>query len=604
MASQIRILPEQLCNRIAAGEVIERPASVVKELVENSLDAGASEITVEVEKGGRRLIRVVDDGCGMGREDVFLCLERHATSKIAGDADLFSLRTLGFRGEALPSIASVSRMTLRSRSADSEAGMELVVEGGEIRRAEACGMAVGTSIEVRDLFFRMPARRKFLRRDETELSHIGDVVTRIALAHPEVQFSLLHHGRKLVDVRRNEGLRSRVAGLLGRSLAGELLAVDRSGGEGRVFGLVGPPSTSRATTGAIHTFINGRTIRDRVVQHAVMEAYRTLLPKGRYPVVVLFIEVDPAEVDVNVHPTKHEVRFRRQAQVHDFITGAIRQVLGGSSWLRQEPATEASPADRPPALQRVPSAGDAAERGREGVRESLGRYLQRQEESGGMGSTRPSARPLIRLPERAPEDDREEGAGFFSNLRYIGQYHDSYLLCQDGSDLVLIDQHAAHERIGYERLRQGWRRGTIERQQLLFPPVLEFGHAEADLVESHLAHFSGLGFELEHFGGNSYVLKAIPQILARDDAETLVRDVVDELGRLGSSSLIDDAVDRVLIRMACHGMIRANQALTPEQVRALLRQLDGIDFSAQCPHGRPVMHRLSLAEVEKFFHRG
>ncbi|TYP00099.1 DNA mismatch repair protein MutL [Geothermobacter ehrlichii] len=602
MSSQIRILPEHLCNKIAAGEVIERPASVVKELVENSLDAGASEITIEVEKGGRRLIRVIDDGCGMGREDVFLCLERHATSKIASDADLFSLRTLGFRGEALPSIASVSRMTLRSRPADSEAGMELVIEGGDIRRAEACGMAVGTSIEVRDLFFRMPARRKFLRRDETELSHIGDVVTKIALAHPAVQFRLLHQGRKLVDVRRNEDLRSRVTGLLGRSLAGELLAVDCSGAEGRVHGLVGPPQTSRATTGAIYTFVNGRTIRDRVVQHAVMEAYRTLLPKGRYPVVVLFVEIDPAEVDVNVHPTKHEVRFRHQAQVHDFIADAIRKVLGDSSWLLQESPSqnESSPLNPQGPPWRTPAGGEVAERCREGVRESLDRYMQRRTD---VAPSVPGC-SLIRMPEKEPADNTAEAAnGFFSGLRYIGQYHDSYLLCQDGDDLILIDQHAAHERVGYERLRQGWRRGEIERQQLLFPPVMEFSHAEADLVKSHLGHFSELGFELEHFGGNSYVLKAIPQILARDDAETLVRDVVDELGRLGRSSLIDEAVDRVLIRMACHSMVRANQALTPEQVRALMRQLDSIDFNAQCPHGRPVMHRLSLAEVEKFFHR-
>ncbi|RMF45688.1 MAG: DNA mismatch repair endonuclease MutL [Deltaproteobacteria bacterium] len=607
-----------MCNKIAAGEVVERPASVVKELVENSLDAGAGEISIEIEKGGRKLIRITDDGCGMGKEDIFLCLERHATSKIASDDDLFRLKTLGFRGEALPSIASVARMSLRSRPVEADEGMELLVDCGQIRRTGSCGMAVGTSIEVRDLFYRLPARRKFLRRDETELAHIGDVVTKMALAHPHVQFRLLHQGRRLVDVRRNEDLRTRVAGLLGRQVAGQLIELESSGPDGRVHGLVAPPELSRATTGSIFTFVNGRAIRDKVVQHAVMDAYRTLMPRGRYPVLVLFLELDPSEVDVNVHPTKHEVRFRRQGQVHDFITASLRQALRDSSWL-EVPIEKADSSASGVEPAGHASAGEpAADSHRSSIQESLERYASRQEPGGVRQPFVPSTGPVLShqpaepvgsqspdfaemLPEKS--DDGREAAGFFSGLRYLGQYHDSYLLCQDGEDLVIIDQHAAHERIGFEQLKQGWLSGRVESQNLLFPPVMEFRRSETAVVEEHLENFSRFGFELEPFGGTSWVLKAIPQILARDNAEALVRDVVDELSSLGRSSRLEDAVDKVLVTMACHSMVRANQSLAPEQVRALLDQLDRIDFSAQCPHGRPVMHRFSLGEVERLFHR-
>lgn len=610
MSRRIHILPENLCNKIAAGEVVERPASVVKELIENSLDAGAGEIHVEIEKGGRKLIRITDDGCGMGKEDIFLCLERHATSKIASDDDLFRLTTLGFRGEALPSIASVARMVLRSRPAEAEEGMEIHVDCGQIRKTASCGMAPGTVIEVRDLFYRLPARRKFLRRDETEMAHIGDVVTKMALAHPGVQFRLSHQGRTLVDVRRNENLRTRVAGLLGRQVAGQLLEFDHRGAEGRVHGLVSPPDLSRATSGGIFTFVNGRAIRDKVVQHAVMEAYRTLLPRGRYPVLVLFLDIDPGEVDVNVHPTKHEVRFRRQGQVHDFILACLRQTLRGSSWLTPPEVEDGRTPGKPATEENSPGVAY-----RQRIQETLDRYGTRTAPS------RPDQAPSVVWSDKSPkrsepqavtnssvvsdqaERPSELSLGFFSGLRYLGQYHDSYLLCQDGDDLVIIDQHAAHERIGFERLKQGWQSGQVERQSLLFPPVMELSRSESDLVQTHLNDFARFGFELEHFGGHSWVLKAIPQILAKDDAEGLVRDVIDELAGLGQSSRLDDAVDRVLVTMACHSMVRANQALAKEQVAALLRQLDTVDFSSHCPHGRPVMHRFRLGEIERLFHR-
>ncbi|NIQ95894.1 MAG: DNA mismatch repair endonuclease MutL, partial [Desulfuromonadales bacterium] len=332
MSQNIRVLPENLCNKIAAGEVVERPASVVKELVENSIDAGATDILVEVESGGKRLIRIVDNGSGMNQDDAFLALERHATSKVRDEDDLFAVATLGFRGEALPSIASVSRLRLRTRAAGSETGWEIYAEGGSVKKAGEVGATQGTTIEVRNLFFNTPARRKFMRREQTEMGHVADVVTKQALACRNVRFRLVHGNRTLLEAHPEESLEARVATILGRPLIREMRSLDRNDGTDlRISGLVSQPSQTRSSPSHVYTFINGRYIRDRVVQHAVMEGYRNLLMKGRYPVAVLFIDIDPALVDVNVHPTKQEVRFRDQRLVHDFITSAVRQTLRDSS---------------------------------------------------------------------------------------------------------------------------------------------------------------------------------------------------------------------------------------------------------------------------------
>ena len=336
MAQKIRILPEVLCNQISAGEVVERPASVIKELLENSLDAGADEIRVEIEKGGKRLIRVSDNGCGMSQDDAFLALERHATSKINTSEDLFALHSFGFRGEALPSIAAVSRLTLQTREEEQAEGWSIYVEGGTVRRAEAAGLSRGTCIEVRDLFFNTPARRKFLRRDDTETSHIADVVSKLALAHPGVHMRLQNQGRTILEAYRHDTLEARIAAVLGRSLLKELQTISHEGGDGlTLHGFIGSPDCTRSTTGHMYSYVNGRYIRDRVIQHAILDGYRNLLLKGRYPVVVLFLEIDPALVDVNVHPTKHEVRFRDQGLVHDFVSQAVRSSLRPAEWLHQ-----------------------------------------------------------------------------------------------------------------------------------------------------------------------------------------------------------------------------------------------------------------------------
>ena len=610
MAQKIHILPENLCNKIAAGEVVERPASVVKELLENSLDAGAGDIRIEVERGGKRLIRISDDGEGMGREDAFLCLERHGTSKITCAEDLFNLRTLGFRGEALPSIAAVSRLTLRTRNAESAEAWEISSEGGIVRRAEAVGASRGTLLEVRDLFFNLPARRKFLRTDETELGHISDVVSKLALANPQVQFRLLHNERSLLELYRHTTLEERVAALLGRGVLRELLPLEWQGEGLGLQGLISQPAHNRPTGSNIYTFINGRYIRDRVVQHAVMDGYRHLIVKGRYPVVVLFLTIDPALVDVNVHPTKHEVRFRDQRLVHDCIAEAVRSVLRPSDWL---PSPAAKQALSPPAVAAVPAAAaDFAPQPRvsqshsdpgvvQGVQEALSRYAPCPSAQPDQVWRRPvaeSSQPTLLTASAAPGE-----SGFFSGLTVLGQYRRSYILCQDGDDLILIDQHAAHERIGFERLRAEYQQGALARQTLLFPAVLEFDFREAALFQNHLTDLERLGFEIEPFGGKAFLLKAIPHLLASSSAEQLVRDVVNEVATIGRSALADEGIEAVLILMACHGVIRANQTLAPEQIRALLRDLDGVDFQAHCPHGRPVMKRLPLIEIERMFKR-
>lgn len=600
MSTTIRILPEQLCNKIAAGEVVERPAAAVKELVENALDASATEVLIEVEAGGKRLIRVTDDGLGMSRDDLLLCLERHATSKIADDEDLFRLHTFGFRGEALPSIAAVCRLTLRSRAAAADEGWELYAEGGVVRRTAAVGTAVGTSVEVRDLFFNTPARRKFLRQEETELGHIGDVVTRLALAQPEVRFSLLNRGRPLLEVYRHGSLEERVAALLGRHLLRELQPLSAEGaGNMRLRGLVGMPGTGRATSGSIYTFINGRYIRDRVVQHALLEGYRHLLLKGRYPVAVLFLEIDPAQVDVNVHPTKHEVRFREQSLVHDFIATSVRDAL-------REPSRLPSAASMNRTVELPPAQSADIDHQ---ANPSFARQLSVQESLEAYGPRCDPARDSIRTaPVQAPEPSASIFAEPvsprpFSAMTVIGQYRRSYIVCQDGDDLVLIDQHAAHERIGFERLKAEFDSGRIERQVLLFPPVLEFDFKEAAMLQERLPDLDRLGFELEPFGGRSYVLKGVPRLLGENECESLLRDVAAELSSLGSSGRIEEALESLLVTMACHGMIRANRPLAPLEIAALLRDLDGVDFSSHCPHGRPVVKRFALGEVERMFRR-
>lgn len=609
MSPRIAILPENLTNKIAAGEVVERPASVIKELIENSLDAGANDISVEIAVGGRRLIRVSDNGHGMSREDALLSLERHATSKIRNDSDLDGILTLGFRGEALPSIASVSRFCLATREAGSLEGTKITVEGGRVRDVQACGMAVGTVISVEQIFFNTPARLKFMKSPETESGHVGDVVARMAVSRPDAAFCCINDGREMLRLQRSD-LQRRLSQVVGKESATQLYAVDSVGEYAVVSGFVSGPALVRSSPQAVYTYINGRFVRDKVVQHAVMQAYRGVIDRGRYPVVALFIQLPAGEVDVNVHPTKHEVRFRRQSVVHDAIQAAVEEVLRLSPWLATKPlplSAQSSP---------VPTGQAYRERIAAAAQASLA--LPRREQQYHQPSTPPAtvekaATPVVDTSPQAvsvseaavpfqPEQETP-AAGYFSSLTVIGQFHSEYILCQSGTDLVIIDQHAASERVAYQRLKQQCLTGGIESQRLLFPETVELSFSEVAVAGRFRSDLAGIGFELEPFGGNTLLVSAVPRLAAEKDAIGLVRDILAELAGLGASAAFQDLLDELLARIACHSVVRGVHTLEVRQMRDLLRSMDETEFAASCPHGRPVSHIVTLTELEKIFKR-
>ncbi len=612
MSQRIAILPETITNKIAAGEVVERPASVIKELLENSLDAGATDISVDITAGGRRLVRITDNGHGMSREDALLSLERHATSKIRTDSDLDGILTLGFRGEALPSIASVSRFRLATREADSLEGTEIVVEGGRVRDVKACGMAPGTVITVEQLFFNTPARLKFLKSAETETGHVGDTIARMAVSRPDVAFSLVSDGRELLRVQRSD-LRRRIAQTVGRDAAAGLHEVAGSEGGITVTGFISGPAVVRSATSAMFTYINGRFVRDKVVQHAIMQAYRGVIDRGRYPVLALFIELPPGEVDVNVHPTKHEVRFRRQASVHDALQAALEEVLRRSPWLTHcrepAPAATAAPPTGQAYRERIAAAAQASLvlPGRPARMSHPASYASADSTDALHAAAVPPPVAPVSVREPAepfrPDPAPAESTGYFSALAIIGQFHGEYILCQSGAELVIIDQHAASERVAFQRLRRQFLAGGVESQRLLFPETLELSFSEAALVARFRNDLARIGFELEPFGGTTVIAAALPRVAAGKDGIRLVRDIVAELDALGTSAAFDGSIDALLARIACHSVVRGFHPLDSRQIDELLRAMDETDFAASCPHGRPVSHTITLGELEKVFKR-
>jgi DNA mismatch repair protein MutL len=605
VSQRIAILPEIITNKIAAGEVVERPASVIKELIENALDAGATDIVVEISAGGRRLIKITDNGHGMSREDALLSLERHATSKIRSDSDLDGISTLGFRGEALPSIASVSRFRLATREPGTQEGTEIIVEGGRVKDVKACGMAPGTAISVEHLFFNTPARQKFLRSAETEAGHVGDTLTRMAISRPDVAFSCSNDGRELLRVQRGDLLR-RLSQALGKNSAANLHEVSFSDDGIDISGFISAPSACRSTTSAMFTYINGRFVRDRVIQHAILQAYRGVIDRGRYPVVALFLQLPPGEVDVNVHPTKHEVRFRRQSVVHDTLQSTLAELLRSSPWLthpQSKPLPESTPTISQAYKERIAAAAQVS-LGISRPPETPRRY------SAGDPEPAPAlpantGTPTVREPAASfqPETTLPAHEGYFSSLRIIGQFHAEYILCQSGSELIIIDQHAASERVAYQRLRRQFESTGVESQRLLFPETLELSFAEAAAAKRFGGDLGSIGLELESFGGNTVIITALPRLNAAQDGTRLVRDILAELAQLGSSSAFLDARDNLLSRIACHSVVRGVQQLENRQIRELLLSMDETDFVASCPHGRPVSHVITLAELEKTFKR-
>jgi len=591
--SKIRRLTPDVINKIAAGEVVERPASVVKELVENAVDAGATRVEVALEGGGKQRIVVTDDGAGMSREDALLAFERHATSKLRDADGLFHIASFGFRGEAVPAIASVSRMSLVTRREEDVEGTRVEVEGGEVKVVEPCGAPKGTQVRVEDLFFAIPARRKYLKRDETEAGHAAEALIRIALATPHVGFTLRSGARLTFQSAANADPRERIAAAITKDLHPHLLEADWEQGSLRVRGFVASPDWSTTGTRAIYTFVNGRYVRDRQLLHAIQRAYADVLPHGRMPAAVLHLDMPPADVDVNVHPQKLEVRFAEGRLVYEATLRAVKEALRTTRWLEARPAatTHFVPASSQPAFDwRGAARTDSAV-----VREAATALWPRPEDAAAL------ARVQADTPVPEEEDYGDgEAPGFFSSLRYIGQFAGTYLVCEaPDRRLVLLDQHAAHERLTFHRLREAWRRREPIGQPFLFPVILDAGVSDARLLVEHLDALRSLGFELEPYDGTSFSLRSIPAELAGVDYSRILSDMARELATVGAGRALDDAMTDILATMACHASVRAHQALLPEEAERLLQDLDTIDFKSRCPHGRPVVAQITLAELER-----
>ncbi|RYD15373.1 MAG: DNA mismatch repair endonuclease MutL [Lysobacteraceae bacterium] len=597
--SRIRSLPPELVNQIAAGEVIERPASVVKELVENCLDAGARRIEIEIEQGGTRLIRVRDDGSGIEADQLPLAVSAHATSKIASFDDLERVATLGFRGEALPSIASVSRFALTSRRHDADAAWRIEVDGGKPRAAVPAQHPAGTCVDVRDLFYNLPARRKFLRAERTEFTHIDELVKSIALARTGIEFRLVHNGkpvRMLKPVAHGDDHARRVADVLGEEFPANSLRVEHVAAGLRLSGWVGLPTASRAQSDQQYFHVNGRLVRDRLVAHAVRQAYADVLFHGRHPAFVLFLELDPVLVDVNVHPAKHEVRFREGRLVHDFLYRTLNDALAGAragaastgtaAPVSNEPARALPPA--PWAIQRQAGLGLGV-----GVGDAMGSYAALFGAGAPPAATRTDASAL-------PADAGEVPPLGFA----LAQLHGIYVLAENAHGLVLVDMHAAHERITYEKLKAAQAGEGIRSQLLLVPLAIAVSEREAQAVEEQAGGFAALGFEIARSGPQGVLVRRIPAVLDGADVVGLVRDVIADLAVHGQTRRIEESTNELLATMACHGSVRANRRLGTAEMNALLREMEATERSGQCNHGRPTWVQLAIADLDRMFLRG
>jgi DNA mismatch repair protein MutL len=612
--SRIRLLSSRLANQIAAGEVVERPASVAKELLENSLDAGATRVDIDVESGGAKLMRVRDDGSGIRADDLALALARHATSKIASLEDLERVGSLGFRGEALASIGSVSRLTLTSNDAEEGSeGSSAACEGREMEvQLKPAAHPRGTTVEVRDLFFNTPARRKFLRTEKTEFGHLEEVVKRLALSRFDVAFTLRHNGKVVHSLKRAATpaeQQRRVATVCGPAFMEQAIAIDSAGAPYRLTGWVGLPTFSRSQADLQYFFVNGRIIRDRLVAHAVKQAYRDVLYHGRHPAFVLYLQLDPELVDVNVHPTKHEVRFRDGRGVHNFLFSSLHRALadlrpGGETGIEETATASLAAVD---GMAVDTATGEIKRQGALAW------------DAAGAGSPAAAARPTglaaaapLRVGEqlrgysrlygtRAEAEDSED----IPPLGYaLAQLKGIYILSENADGLILVDMHAAHERITYERLKASRDSDDVHSQPLLVPQAVALSQREVQVAEEHCALFRQLGLEVETGGEESLVIRAVPVALRDSDLEQLLRDVLADLIEYGSSERIEAHMDEILSTMACHGSVRANRRLTIPEMNALLRDMEETERSGQCNHGRPTWVQVSLDELDKLFLRG
>lgn len=584
--TSIRLLSEALINRIAAGEVVERPASVLKELIENSLDAGANRIDVEIRDGGRRLIMVADNGRGMSPDDLLLAVERHATSKLTEETDLLRIDTLGFRGEALPSIGAVSRMTVTSACAADGRGRRLHLSGGRLMKVEDAARDQGTTVEVGDLFFNVPARRKFLKSLQTETAHLLDTAQRYALSRPDLTLVVRSNGQEVLAASRQEDMRTRLARVLGRDTARAMIPVDGQTGGLTVSGFLGPPALDRSRPDGVYLFVNGRPVKDRLLSRAVVEAYRSRLAAGRYPVAVVFLNIDPQQVDVNVHPAKAEVRFRQPGDVFSAVSGMVAETLGGVHRpIQAAPMTyrKAPYPERPRSLA-------------EAVLWESGRLPG----EAAPVSTIPRDDAIIiplDAPEEAPAPSVPDG------LTPIGQIYHAYILAQGPEGLYFIDQHAAHERILFERLRNQLHAGSLTGQALLLPVTLEVSPIQSALLDGLLPQLARLGFDLQPFGGQTFVLKAAPLALSGKDVHKVMEDILRNAEQYRPEAGLDQFEEAFLSSLACHAAVKAGEPMTLAEMGRLLADLDRTEVPTHCPHGRPLIFHLPRRDIEKRFKR-
>ena len=619
--AKIRILPENLANQIAAGEVIERPASVVKELVENSLDAGADRIEIEVEGGGTRLLRVVDNGCGMDEDDLLLCLERHGTSKIATAGDLAAISTLGFRGEAIPSIGSVAQLTIRSRPTASAFGTQVVLEYGKLQKVHEIGCPVGTIFEVRSLFGNTPARRKFLRTLRTELGHIEEVVKNFALTTAKVTFVLRIDGRETLALGLDQPLERRLASLL--RFDGSLIPVAKEDRSRRVEGFLLPPETPATGGLGLRIAVNQRVVRDRVIGHAVAEGMRNFLMKGKMVVGLVHLTIPASEVDVNVHPAKHEVRFRSSHEIHELVRAAVAEAMGGYQHsLRLTMFGEG----RRPEVSVIPEAAEPLDlmltipgEVREPDPPSV--FPAAPPSSAKIPKVRsaPPPSPLSLLENAAPLAKRPDpqagepaGSAITSpppprqprhNLLVIGQFDNLYIFCRSGEELLVIDQHAAHERLIFEKLHRQFQQATLARQTLMFPVTVQVSLLQNRLIEENVAMIDRLGFSIREFGGLTYIVAAVPVLAGTAEPGALFLDLLEQFGgtQPGQGG---DRLDNILASLACKAAVKAGTTLTAVEIDKLLDEMAAADLFSHCPHGRPVVKRFRPEDIKRWFFRG
>ncbi len=592
--TRIHLLEEHTVNRIAAGEVVERPASVVKELVENSIDAGARTIVVEVEQGGKRLVRVTDDGEGMSPADALLSIQRHATSKIRDAEDLQSIVTLGFRGEALPSIAAVSRFELLTKRADIDTGMRLLVENGQVVEAEECAARNGTTVTVRDLFYNTPARLKFLKSVATELSHITELITRFALAFPEVSFRLLHNGQEIFASQGSSDPRHALLAVFGRDVARELRTIDFTEGHLRITGYVSPPHLTRPTRAMQSFFVNRRLVRHRVLSKALDDAYRTLTPEGRHPIAAVFLEVPPYSVDVNVHPTKAEVKFSHEGEVYHAVLSAVRQALLQQGMIPSALPGLQSGLDIPQPVERPVTGGQPVwQPSPLPPQEVLHAELMRR-----------AGIDLTQAPSAEVQPIARPYAEMLEGFQVLGQIHRTYIVASSLRGLLIIDQHVAHERVLYEKLTVLRGGQPVPVQHLLTPLVFHLDRRTATLLGEHLQELQTMGFLLEPFGSDSVVLRGAPAWLGQRNVEALVRDLLDEISEIGVQRRLPLTDETLVATTACKMAVKAGDVLSHAEMTHLLQELADTENPYLCPHGRPVVLVLSIEELERRFKRG